>query len=312
MEPQQTHNEVASIPMSAPTPPKKMGKLRASYLLTIEGLELLKKDKQVLLFPVFSALASIVILAVFCLLYWLFVGDFGAMEGGSESSEIGPFGYGILLVLYLLLAFVATFFQAGLTAVVHARINGANLTFKEGMSAASRKSDKIFLWALLSATVGVMLGFISERSQWLGKLVASLLGAAWGIITFFIVPALILEEGKVSDAIKSSAGTFKKTWGETLLVNFSAGLFLALVALLGIVLSVAFAVLGAMFLPVPVAALAFIVLIILLIVFLVGIAVLSSALNSIFRVVLYEYAKSGHIADTFAPELILGALKKKE
>lgn len=305
----QAHQEVASTPAEVPAsvssslPAKKMGKLRASYLLTIEGLELLKKDKQVLLFPIFSAFASIALLSVFCILYRLLDGGFFTNGTENTSSDFGSVGYGTILLLYLTISFVTTFFHAGLTAVVGARINGRSMPFRDGVSTAKAHAEKIFLWSLVAATVGVVLALISDLSKWLGKIVAFFLSASWGIITFFIVPALILEEGNVSDAIKSSAGTFKKTWGETLVINFSASLFLTLVAFLGIVLSVLLIV----FLP----PLLFILLP-LLIIFLIGIAVLSSAINSIFRVVLYEYAKAGHVADTFAPELILGAIKKKE
>lgn len=300
------------MPALTPLPSKKMGKWRASYLLTIEGLELLKKDKQVLLFPVLSALASLVVIVFFCILYWIFGEATGSIIHGDGSIEPSSLGYGTLLIVYLALAFVATFFQAGLTAIVDARINGGSMTFKEGMNAAKAHTEKIFLWSLVSATVGVVLGLISERAQWLGKVVAFFAGAAWGIITFFIIPALVLEKGKVSDAIKSSADTFKKTWGETIIVNFGAGLFLGLVAFSGIILFVGLVILGAVFFPTIVAIPLFFIALVLLSIILVGICVLSSTINSIFRVVLYEYAKSGHIADTFAPELILGALKKKE
>lgn len=305
MATEQTHQGVT--PTSAPLPPKKMGRWRASYLLTIEGLELLKKDKQVLLFPILSGLASFGIILLFCVLGFLFGGFGGAEEGVADNTGIG---YGIALLLYLGLAFVATFFQAGLTAIVDARINGRSMSFQEGVGVASAHAEKIFIWSVIAATVGVILGFISSRSKWLGKLVSFFLSAAWGIITFFIVPALILEEESLPNAIKSSANTFKKTWGETLIMNFSAGLFLGLVAFLGILFTGLLMTLAIVFLAKSAAIAIFFLLLFLLILFLVGISVVSSAINSIFRVVLYEYAKSGHIADTFAPELILGALKK--
>jgi hypothetical protein len=317
MEPNQTPHEVAPIVPSASLPPKKMGKLRASYLLAIEGLELLKKDKQVVLFPIFSALASIVLLVIFCVLYWLLGGDINTVntvgaDGVKDTTfSLDPAGYAALLVLYLALAFVATFFQAGLTAIVDARINGKSMTFQEGVNRANAHLEKIFLWALVSATVGVILGLISEKSKWLGKIISFFLGATWGIVTFFIVPTLILEEGNVSDAIKSSAGTFKKTWGEAIVVNFGAGLFFGIAALLGIIIFGVIMALCFVFLPVVVAIPIFFLFLTILIMILVGICVLSSAINSVFRVVLYAYAKSGYIADTFAPELILGALKKK-
>ncbi len=308
MEPQQTHNEI--VPTSAPLPAKKMGKLRASYLLAVEGLELLKKDKQILLFPILSGLASLGLIVIFCVTAILF-GGFAAHPSLLAAENNGA-GYGIMLLLYLSLAFVSAFFQAGLTAIADARINGKSMTFKEGMSIASAHGEKIFFWSVTAATVGVILSIISNSSKWLGRFIAFFFGAAWGIITFFIVPAIVLEDGGLLSAVKNSANTFKKTWGETLIVNFSAGLFFGLVALFGILIAGLLVAFATVFLPEAVAIAIFFFLLFLLIFFLVGISVVFSAINSIFRVVLYEYAKAGHIADTFAPELILGALKKKE
>lgn len=310
METEQTHQEAAPTPPPASSP-KKMGKLRASYLLATEGFELLKKDKHILLFPVFSALACVALFLIPCLLYWFSDGAFDLKEAESASYKISSTGYAVILVFYLVLFFVTTYFQAGLMAVVHARINGRGMTFQEGMSVAKTHAEKIFLWSLVSATVGVVLGFISDRSKWFGKIISFFLRASWGIATFFIVPVLILEEGNISDSIKSSAETFKKTWGETIFVNFGTGLFFVLIAFLGLFISGSLMALDFVVFPEIIAIPIFLILLTVLIFFLIGIAIVSSAINSVFRVVLYEYAKSGHIADTFAPELILGALKKK-
>ena len=53
-------------------------------------------------------------------------------------------------------------------------------------------------------------------------------GLAWWVMTFFMLPHLILEGKSVGDALKSSKTTFFGTWGE----NITSGLGIGLVAFL--------------------------------------------------------------------------------
>lgn len=300
-----------TAPASAPIPVKKMGKFRASYLLTVEGFELIKKDKHIFLFPLLSLLANLTFLVIFFVGYFLITGSFDP-EKAERTSDFGYYGYIITFFFYLIGAFILAFFDAGLTLVVDARINGRSMTFEEGMDGAKAHIQKIFIWSLVSATVGIILKIISDKSKWVGKLVAALLHASWGIVTFFIVPALMLEEGKVSDAIKSSANTFKKTWGETIIINFSTGLFLGVLTLLTIIVFAIGIFVVAPFVPAVLVIPALILVAVLIGLFLLGLGIFSHAVDSVLRVVLFEYSKTGRLPDSFAPELILGMLKKQE
>lgn len=129
------------------------------------------------------------------------------------------------------------------------------------------------------------------------------LGAAWGVVTFFIVPVLILENKRLVDSIKDSAIIFKRTWGETLIMNFSTGLFFGVIYLALFMLFIASLFSGSIYIIIS-SAVVFLASIVLLM-------VISSTLNVIFKVVLYEYARYGKIPENFTPELILRAIKKK-
>ncbi|HWH07310.1 MAG TPA: DUF6159 family protein, partial [Candidatus Paceibacterota bacterium] len=126
------------------------------------------------------------------------------------------------------------------------------------------------------------------------------------LLTFFIVPVLALEDKSVRASLGRSGSIFQQTWGETLIMNFSLGLFFMMLYILVIVLMGVTVFFGANNVPLMIVGLTALILLMLII------AVVQSALSAIFKVVLYEYAANGKIADSFTPELIIGALTKKE
>jgi hypothetical protein len=110
------------------------------------------------------------------------------------------------------------------------------------------------MWAVVAATVGIALRAIHERVGFIGKIIASLMGAAWSLATFFVVPVLVLEEKSVPDSFRRSVSVFKQTWGETVVGGTTLGAagmcaWLTLFALTGLLAwavgNVALVVLGA-------------------------------------------------------------------
>lgn len=312
-------------PSASPTPavpgmvsPKPMGRFRASYLLATESLELLRKDKEIMLFPILSFFASITLLAIVAAIvfFGMFQGDLAALEQAMASAEgeaqtPPPYGaYAAMFAYYIVAVFITVFFEFGIVTIVHARIQGNDLSFGAGLRAASQNAGKIFVWSCVTATVGVILQFIADRVKLLGKIVVSLFGAAWNILTFFIVPVLALENVGIKDSIKHSGQTFKKTWGETLIVNISAGLFLGIVALTTLFLLIAVGIGLAVAFEGAAVAIA-VVTAIVAVIFMIFFAIVSATLSVVFKVVLYEYAKTGRAVAGFSPELLLSAVGKR-
>jgi len=284
---------------------KKMGKFRASKTLFVQSFNLLRKDKEIVLFPILSSITLIIIGVVFGCGMWL--SGLVEMQGEDMVMTNTAVSYGVLFSYYVVAYFILTYFRVGLTSVVYERINGGDIDFKEGLSRASHIGGKIFVWSLLAGTVGIVLRIISDRSKWLGKLVAGLLGAGWNIVTMFIAPTLLLDNVPVWQSVKNSAVVFKKTWGETLIMNISFGLITFLVIFLDIVLFIALVV-GASVLGLGSAGL--IAVFILFMLSLLAISIISTSLSEIFKVALYSYARFGIIAEGFSPELIVGAVKE--
>jgi len=299
---------------STVTPPeKRMGKFRASYLLATESFELFRKDAEIVWFVIAEAVIMFALIAaVGAGFFWLmFTETIVIPEGESASLGLEVLGYGLLFLGYVVGAYIATYFGVALTAVVAARLEGEDQNLAYGIKAANARAGRIFAWSLLSSTVGVILQIIADKFSWAGKIFSWLGGVAWSVATFFIVPVIAREEGNVMESVKRSTQTFTATWGETLILNFSLSLFFGMIHLTLIVLFV-LGVIGIVALSSVFNVALFVILVLVFLALLIGTALLQSVLEKVFRVVLYEYAVRGTIPDSFTPELIMGALKKKE
>src|SRR3977135_4231507 len=95
---------------------------------------------------------------------------------------------------------------------------------------------RILMWAVVASTVGIVLQMIEERSSWLGKIVSGMLGVAWAMPTYLMVPVLIFEDDGVFGSIQRSSSLLRETWGEQIISGFGFGLPALFLAIPGILL----------------------------------------------------------------------------
>lgn len=300
----------SSFTPSAPqTPPEKIGKFKASHLIARASWNLLKQDKEMMLFPLISSIVSMVVAALLIAGYFVIVsgGDLERLKTLLDSSSTeqmsGIAEYIFVFVFYVATYFIVIYFQAGVVAIAHARMQGRDLTFGDGMRAASAHAGKLFVWSLISATVGIVLRAIAERSKLLGRIVVSLLGAAWSILTYFMLPILMLEELSLRDSLSKSGASIKRTWGETAIVNIGVGLYIFVLMLIGFAVFLGALVTGST----PVIILAGV----LLVIYLLVLTFISSTLSIIFKVVLYKYASEGVLPEGFSEAVLRSAFTSK-
>lgn len=305
IEPLETEGrEFSSQPAGNTLPAKKIGKFKASRLIALESWNLLKKDKEMVAFPVLSAIASLLVIGIAGTIFFFLIlnGDLEKAEAAENSS------YGLqiifIFIMYFLTTFITIFFETGIITIVMGRLNNQNLSFQDGLNKSISKINKILVWSLVAATVGTLLKLISDRSKILGKIVVSILGAAWSILTFFIAPILIAEDIPIKESLQKSAATIKKTWGETVIINVGAGLFFMILFLAGLIIFIA-----TLF---TMDATIIIMMAIAFFIYLILLVVISSTLNVIFKVVLYEYANSGRVPEGFSAEVISMAFKNNQ
>jgi hypothetical protein len=263
-----------------------MGRFQMSWEIAKRSWAVLRADKTLAWFPVLSALGS---LLVFGIIGGLFL--VAGIDDSSTGTTLQPIGWVLIVVMYLALAMVQTYFLAGLVAGADQRLRGQDSTVRSALEIANSRLHRLLPWAIVTATVTMVLQAIEERFGIVGTIVARLVGLAWNLVTFLVVPILVLEDLGVGDALKRSKDLFKKTWGENVIGQFGLGAIGFLFTLPGILLIGVGVALGTAGL---------IVLGTVGVIWLVAAAVIVSALSGIYRTALYHYAAHGQVPGEFS------------
>jgi hypothetical protein len=269
--------------------------------LTKQSLQVLREEKSLVVFPLFSGIACAIVFASFAVPLWASGYFEGVMDNGKIQQD--PLAYVLLFLFYFVNYFVIVFFNSALISCAIVRFYGGDATVAGGLSAAMARLPQIAGWALVSATVGVILKLIESRSEKAGQIAAGLLGAAWTIVTYFVVPVLVVERVGPITAVKRSFAILRKTWGESLVANFSVGLVVfaaSLVALVPAVLGLAVGNTAAIVTGISVT-----------VVLLIVISLVSAALNTIIIAALYLYAAEGKVPPQFDERLLRAAYSPK-
>jgi len=263
-----------------------------SFQLVKASWRILMEDKKLLAFPIISGIVTLLVIATFIPIAFFSNGWFS-----FSTNTVG--GIVSLFIFYLISYFVVIFFNVGLISCVYAKMNGKDMTVKEGLAAATSHLGSIIAWAVIGATVGLILHMIEDRAGFLGQIVASIIGGVWSLVTLFVVPVLAFEDKGVFSAMKESLELFKKTWGESVVGTISISLIFAAIGFVGLLL-----VLGTLFIE---STTLFFVALALFIVLIAVLAILASAMQGIFTVALYTYAKTGSVPGIMPPGVIESA-----
>ena len=274
-------------------------KISRSWTLVKASAAVLRSDKELLLFPVISSLATLLVAATFLVP----VLGLRIFEGG----DIGVLGAIVGFLFYLCQYFVIFFFNTALVGAAMIRLEGGDPTVADGLRIARSKAGVILGYAALAATVGLVLQMISEKAGFLGKIVVSLVGMAWTVASFLVVPILVSRDVGPIDAVKESIELLKRTWGENVAGNVGIGMAFGLITMLMVVLAVGLVIAAA---AVGGAKLAIVVGIVgVLAVALV--AVIQAALSGIYSAAVYRYAVDGHAPAGFAGPQLQAAFQPK-
>jgi hypothetical protein len=285
-----------------------MGRIGRSWELIGQSITILKSDMELMWLPIFSAISCVLVsIFIFSGGALFFLPEFRALRAAGPGPHQMPIHSGMwfwLFLFYLGNYFVVVFFNVALVSIAANRLGGGQATLNDGLQAAWERKGVIFQWALLAATVGVILRAIEERVGWIGRLVIGFIGIAWSLATFFVVPILAFENLGPVEALYRSADLFKKAWGEQVAGGFSFGILFALLALPGLLLPV----LGQRAAG-PSGAVAGTVL---LGIYWLMLAIISAAAQGIFTAALYHYATTGEVAGGFRREQLAGAWQPKQ
>lgn len=278
-----------------------MGRLARSWALIKASAGVLNANRGLLVFPLLSGICALLVVASFFVPLGV-LGGLAMLDGEHAPAWLWPF----LFLFYLVQYFVIFFFNAALVGAARMHLDGETPTVADGLRIATARWREIFGYALIAATVGLLLRMIAERAGFIGRWIIGLIGVAWSVATFLAVPVLVNEQIGPIDAVKRSAELLKKTWGENLAGNIGMGLVFGLFFVLWVV--------GCGSLMAMVAAhsaAAAIAVGLLLLIGVLAIVLVQSALQGIYAAALHRYADLGDAGDGFEPALISGAFKVK-
>jgi hypothetical protein len=255
----------------------------------------LVRDKHLILFPIISGFLFLVVLASFAIplatqLNWSGL----QQEMDANNGKPPPWTYAVAFAFYFCTYFVIIFCNSALISCALVRFNGQEPSLGDGFRAAMSRLPQIFVWALVSATVGVLLKVIENAHEKVGAFIASILGTAWSVVTYFAVPVLVVEKVGPFQAVTRSASLLKRTWGEALVGRMGLGFVMFLLAIPVFLLFIG----GVVALVQGMTPLGIGLLIAGLVAALLH-AAISAALQTILLAALYQYASVDQVAPGF-------------
>lgn len=266
-----------------------MGRIKRTFELAKASWRVLHHDRELLVLPVLSFLVSAAVL-IPLLIVAIAIADTAetTTSSGEESADPAMIVIGIIAVLAV--SIVSVFFNGALVSGAHERFTGHDPTVGSAMRRAFARIPGLVPWALLTATVGLVLQALRERAGWLGRFVINLIGTAWDVATFLVVPAIIIDEKGAIDGLKESGSLLRHTWGENIAARIGFGLIGFLLVIPGVIV-------GA--LGIAAGGVGLVVGITVAVAWIAVVVVVMTALNAIFQTALYMYATTGALPTGF-------------
>jgi len=245
-----------------------------------QSWHVLMGDRRLIVFPLLAAGALLITIGALSGIAAA-SGSFERLEAATSGAEAGANTTDIVLsgVMLFLAYFIVMFFNAALVATAMERLRGRPASVRYGISKASSHVPALIGWAIIAATVGLILNALRNRTDnFIGQIAVSIVGGVWAYMTFFVVPVLVVEGLGPIAAIKRSGDLLKSTWGSQVTANFGFMLIYIVAALVSFLpAALLFAV--SPFLGIAVGAV------------LVGLAMGTvQALEGIFKAALYDFA----------------------
>ncbi len=209
------------------------GSISNTIQLMKSCVRVLKKDKELILFPIMAAIFVLSLLGLI-----LATGSINLSETNEEQQSILP-----LAILIFGANFIIVFFNSALISAALERLRGGDPNISSGLSHALKHIHHIFFWSIIVTIMGLIFAALKANGRNRGgfggvmtQIFASFLEAGWAMMTFFVIPIIVSENISPISAIKRSSSLFKQTWGNQVAANFGFGIFqiLAIVISMGI------------------------------------------------------------------------------
>ena len=304
-----------------------MNKFACSWLLFRSSLQVIIRNKELLIFPIVISICSVVILLFFLAPaalwptghsplsanHWqaLFNVFFEKTNGaGGHHVTYSRVAIAYVVFLYFVSMFTATFFNVAFYNEILAALSGQPVSLGRGLKFACSRWKAILMWALFAGLIGLIIKIIEQRFEIVGRIIAKIVGIAWSIAAVFAIPVIVRDEETANPItiLKKSAATLTQTWGEALIGYIGIGainsivIFGSMVVLAG-TFAVATQLHNFWFFGFSIAG---------WIAFIVAWCYLMNVASLVYKGALYLYAAEGTIAEPYEQEMLDSAWKYKK
>jgi len=283
-------------------------RISRSFHLATASWNVLYTDKKLILFPIVSGILALLVLLTFAgSLLGLHLGQ--VVDLDPQQNDAAKIWLGAALFVYYFFSYFAIIFcNSALVSCALMRFNGQEPTLGDGFRAAFARLPQIAAWSLVSASVGVILYMIENAWEKAGEIISAVLGTAWTVMTYFVVPVLVVEKTGPFAAVSRSVELLRKTWGEALVGGIGLGLFKFLVLLIPFLVIIGGVALLAAVQPfwIGLSVLGGGLLLLLLA------AAMCAAVDTIFLTALYQYAAFEKVPGGFSREDMAVAFQRKK
>ncbi|MBX0287757.1 DUF6159 family protein [Haloarcula salinisoli] len=202
-----------------------LAQLKRGIRMVGQALVVLRHNPKLLVFPLIAGISSLLFLGL------LLGSTFGVLVGieGLEAFETRS---GFLATIsgnpvvtvpalflgYLGTTFVSVFFTGALVAESRYALADEPVNLRRGMARAWTAKYDLLAWAVIAATVGIIIDAIESSDNPVSKVFTVVFGAVWTVMTFFIVPVAVLDpQQSLRGMFRRSGQVFRENVGETVI-----------------------------------------------------------------------------------------------
>ena len=307
-----------------------MNRIQRSWLLLKSSLQVIFRNKILLVFPILIFTLTLVIALFFLVPFVLRPTGYPYTQAGhwvtiSDSlfhsqtitrnhqtvtvEGLTPLAIVCLCVMYFVSMFCATFFNVAFYHEIMFALGGKEVSIGRGLQFACKRWKAVLMWTLFAGLVGLLIKLIEERLAFVGQLLARIIGLAWSVASVFVIPAIVCDEEITSpvELLKQSAIALKKTWGETLIgyVGLKFANAIGVIALLVVVAGGFFGTIATKDTTILIAA------VVLGVLAFIGWSYVINVASQIYKAALFLFASEGIVAEPYSEELLNMAWKHK-
>lgn len=215
----------------------------ASWRLVESSFDFLFSYPDLLLYSIISVVMAALVLVLMALSVLVWTGfDFTFFFEMNWMQNTA-----FTFVLYVMSYCIGIYTNTALIATALQLMEGQPPDMRAAWRIANSRLPAIFGYAVLMATLGILLRMLLRPTGWLGKILGPLLqktvaftliGLAWQAIPYFVVPVLLREQAGPWTALQRSSHLVKGRWGDDVVINASVWVIFALPLLLMLILGV--------------------------------------------------------------------------